>query len=91
MTFEKAYEHMNNINNDIKRTCRDARQARRCAERYANKHGLKFKKGEPSIIFEDGSERVITFSVKPNGGIHMDIATSPAYALLGGFSEVKYN
>ena len=59
MTFEKAYEHMNNINNDIKRTCRDARQARRCAERYAYKHSLKFKKGEPSIIYEDGSERLL--------------------------------
>lgn len=90
MTNETAFTHMTKIGDSINRNCRNFKQARRCAEKYAGKHGLKFKDGDPAIIYEPGEERVILFFKKPDGGIHMEIAVSPAYAFLDQFDSVLF-
>ena len=82
MTLKQANEHIRNIFAEAKGTVTNVRGFKRCVQRYCKRQGLKYRDGEPTIVYESGSERVLLISKNERGGIHIDIAVSPAYCFL---------
>lgn len=89
MNYQEATKHLQNINSEVRRTCKTAREAKRFIQLYAKRHGLKYQPGSPAII-HDGSERAIEISDSANGGLHLDVVVSPVFAMLDAFDDVLY-
>ena len=92
MTEETASKHMIKLSEAFrKKSCQSFEQVENCAEKYAVTHGLKFREGEPAIIYEQGSDRAIVISPKPDGkGVHMEFGVSPAFEFLDDFDFINF-